>query len=104
MISPNSRIACDTVFTRMDNSSLSSCFAVLSHRPWIRYDTISIELHKHATAPPAIASDGSSRGWQRASTTVRRVAAALDHAVLSNCPGGGAAMVPGHYHAKMNMY
>jgi ABC-type branched-subunit amino acid transport system substrate-binding protein len=32
------------------------------------------------------------------------VAAALDHAVLSEGPGGGAAMVPGHYHAKMNMY
>ena len=32
------------------------------------------------------------------------VAAALDHAVLQDGPGGGAAMVPGHYHAKMNMY
>ena len=32
------------------------------------------------------------------------VAAAIDHAVLENGPGGGAQMVPGHYHAKMNMY
>jgi hypothetical protein len=32
------------------------------------------------------------------------VAAALDHAVLRDGPGGGAEMVPGHYHAKMNMY
>lgn len=32
------------------------------------------------------------------------VAAALDSAVLKEGPGGGAAMVPGHYHAKMNMY
>ena len=32
------------------------------------------------------------------------VAAALDHAVLKEGPGGGAEMVPGHYHAKMNMY
>jgi len=32
------------------------------------------------------------------------VAAALDKAVLPNGPGGGAEMVPGHYHAKMNMY
>ena len=32
------------------------------------------------------------------------VAAALDHAVLTEGPGGGAEMVPGHYHARMNMY
>lgn len=32
------------------------------------------------------------------------VAAALDHAVLKDGPGGGAEMVPGHHHAKMNMY
>src|SRR3954463_13912292 len=32
------------------------------------------------------------------------VAAALDSAVLKEGPGGGAAMVPGHYHCKMNMY
>jgi ABC-type branched-subunit amino acid transport system substrate-binding protein len=32
------------------------------------------------------------------------VAAALDSAVLKEGPGGGAAMVPGHYHSKMNMY
>lgn len=32
------------------------------------------------------------------------VAAAMDTAVLPNGPGGGAEMVPGHYHAKMNMY
>ena len=32
------------------------------------------------------------------------VAAAMDHAVLAEGPGGGAEMVPGHYHAKMNMY
>lgn len=32
------------------------------------------------------------------------VAAALDKAVLPNGPGGGAEMVPGKYHAKMNMY
>jgi len=32
------------------------------------------------------------------------VAAALDHAVLKEGPGGGAEMVPGHYHAKMNIY
>ena len=32
------------------------------------------------------------------------VAAAMDKAVLLNGPGGGAEMVPGHYHAKMNMY
>ncbi len=32
------------------------------------------------------------------------VAAALDTAVLTEGPGGGAQMVPGHYHAKMNMY
>jgi ABC-type branched-subunit amino acid transport system substrate-binding protein len=32
------------------------------------------------------------------------VAAALDHAVLKDGPGGGAEMVPGHYHGKMNMY
>ncbi len=32
------------------------------------------------------------------------VAAAMDKAVLTEGPGGGAEMVPGHYHAKMNMY
>jgi len=32
------------------------------------------------------------------------VAAAMDKAVLPNGPGGGAEMVPGRYHAKMNMY
>ena len=32
------------------------------------------------------------------------VGAAMDHAVLANGPGGGAAMVPGHMHARMNMY
>jgi len=32
------------------------------------------------------------------------VAAAMDHAVIENGPGGGAAMVPGHRHCKMNMY
>ncbi len=32
------------------------------------------------------------------------VAAALDHGVIPNGPGGGAAMVPGHMHCKMNMY
>jgi ABC-type branched-subunit amino acid transport system substrate-binding protein len=32
------------------------------------------------------------------------VAAALDKAVLPNGPGGGAEMVPGKFHAKMNMY
>lgn len=32
------------------------------------------------------------------------VAAALEHAVLKQGPGGGAEMVPGHWHCKMNMY
>jgi ABC-type branched-subunit amino acid transport system substrate-binding protein len=32
------------------------------------------------------------------------VAAAMDHAVISDGPGGGSAMVPGHMHCKMNMY
>lgn len=32
------------------------------------------------------------------------VAAAMDHAVIEHGPGGGAAMVPGHRHCKMNMY
>jgi len=32
------------------------------------------------------------------------VAAAMDHAVIENGPGGGAAMVPGHMHCRMNMY
>ena len=32
------------------------------------------------------------------------VAAAMDNAVLAVGQGGGAEMVPGHYHAKMNMY
>ena len=32
------------------------------------------------------------------------VAAAMDHAVIDNGPGGGSAMVPGHRHCKMNMY
>ncbi len=32
------------------------------------------------------------------------VAAAMDHAVIEHGPGGGAAMVPGHMHCKMNMY
>ena len=32
------------------------------------------------------------------------VAAALDHAKLANGPGGGAEMVPGKMHCKMNMY
>jgi urea transport system substrate-binding protein len=32
------------------------------------------------------------------------VAAALDHTVLRDGPGGGAEIVPGHYHKRMNMY
>lgn len=32
------------------------------------------------------------------------VAEALEHAVLKQGPGGGAEMVPGHFHSKMNMY
>jgi ABC-type branched-subunit amino acid transport system substrate-binding protein len=32
------------------------------------------------------------------------VAAAMDHGVLTEGPGGGAEMVPGHWHCKMNMY
>ncbi len=32
------------------------------------------------------------------------VAAAMDNAVLTEGPGGGAQMVPGKFHAKMNMY
>jgi len=32
------------------------------------------------------------------------VSAAMDKAKLDNGPGGGAAMVPGHMHCKMNMY
>lgn len=32
------------------------------------------------------------------------VAAAMNHGVIPNGPGGGAAMVPGHMHCKMNMY
>ncbi len=32
------------------------------------------------------------------------VAAAMDHAVIAEGPGGGSAMVPGHWHCKMNMY
>jgi len=32
------------------------------------------------------------------------VSAAMDHAKLANGPGGGAEMVPGHMHCKMNMY
>jgi branched-chain amino acid transport system substrate-binding protein len=32
------------------------------------------------------------------------VGAAMDHAVLANGPGGGAEMVPGYMHARMNMY
>ena len=32
------------------------------------------------------------------------VAAAMDHAVMTEGPGGGAEMVPGHWHCKMNMY
>lgn len=32
------------------------------------------------------------------------VAAAMDKAVLENGPGGGAQMVPGKFHARMNMY
>ena len=32
------------------------------------------------------------------------VSAAMDHGKLANGPGGGAEMVPGHMHCKMNMY
>src|SRR3954470_20512986 len=32
------------------------------------------------------------------------VATALDHAALTDGPGGGAEIVPGHYHTRMNMY
>jgi branched-chain amino acid transport system substrate-binding protein len=32
------------------------------------------------------------------------VAAAMDHGVITDGPGGGSAMVPGHMHCKMNMY
>jgi ABC-type branched-subunit amino acid transport system substrate-binding protein len=32
------------------------------------------------------------------------VAAAMDHGVIADGPGGGSAMVPGHMHCKMNMY
>jgi hypothetical protein len=28
----------------------------------------------------------------------------MDHGAIENGPGGGAAMVPGHRHCKMNMY
>lgn len=33
-----------------------------------------------------------------------RVMAALDHARIAEGPGGGAAMVPGQHHVRMNMY
>lgn len=32
------------------------------------------------------------------------VAAALEHASIPEGPGGGASIVPGHWHCKMNMY
>jgi ABC-type branched-subunit amino acid transport system substrate-binding protein len=32
------------------------------------------------------------------------VVAALDHASISESPGGPAEMVPGEHHARMNMY
>jgi ABC-type branched-subunit amino acid transport system substrate-binding protein len=32
------------------------------------------------------------------------IATAMDHGVLTEGPGGGAEMVPGHWHCKMNMY
>ena len=32
------------------------------------------------------------------------VAAALDHAKIAQGPGGGAEMVPGKMHCRMNMY
>ena len=32
------------------------------------------------------------------------VAAAIDHGVIADGPGGGSSMVPGHMHCKMNMY
>jgi len=32
------------------------------------------------------------------------VAAAMDHGVIADGPGGGSSMVPGHMHCKMNMY
>jgi branched-chain amino acid transport system substrate-binding protein len=32
------------------------------------------------------------------------VAAALDHAKVAEGPGGGAEMVPGQHHVRMNMY
>ena len=32
------------------------------------------------------------------------VSAAMDHGMLTEGPGGGAEMVPGHWHCKMNMY
>jgi ABC-type branched-subunit amino acid transport system substrate-binding protein len=33
-----------------------------------------------------------------------KVVAALDHARIAEGPGGGAAMVPGQHHLRMNMY
>ena len=57
-------------------------------------------------------STGMYRGiklWEaavREAKSVKRepVAAALDHAKISDGPGGGCEMVPGTRHVKMNMY
>lgn len=59
------------------------------------------------------ASTGMYRGVKFYETAVKEtkgnlareaVAAAMDKAVLAEGPGGGAAMVPGKRHCKMNMY
>jgi len=70
------------------------------------------KLFKNTSFNAGSGSTGMYRGiklWEAAvkeAKSVKRepVAAALDHAKISNGPGGGCEMVPGTRHVKMNMY
>jgi len=74
-----------------------------------QYDTL---YPGHAKFTAGSACSGLYRGlrlWAAAVTEARSlvqsdVLAALDHARISEGPGGPAAIVPGQHHVRMNMY
>ena len=47
---------------------------------------------------------GRARAFRRVLPWVEAVGAAMDNAKIDQGPGGGAEMVPGKMHCKMNMY
>ena len=72
-----------------------------------------VPRHQVSRSPPARAATGMYRGMKFYEAAVKAtngdlareaVSAAMDKAKIEQGPGGGAEMVPGKMHCKMNMY